>query len=231
MKGALITGAGSGLGLELVKDHIKNGWTVFALTHHISEKLESIQKKHPAQLEILLCDVASMDSVSAAMEKIKERTAVLDRIFNNAGINRSSEWAPLDRTDLDAVLEEYTINAVGPLRVIKAALPFLNADTVIVNISSEAAGIEEQTLTGGYGYCMSKAALNMGTKILDNWLKGKGTRIFAIHPGRMRTGMGGPDSNIDPWDSSREIMSFLDRAASLPRGHLFYDYQGNALKW
>ena len=231
MRYALITGAGSGLGFELVKDHIKNGWGVLALSHHKSQKLDGLKQVFPAQLKIILCDVGKTDSVEKAIEEVRKSVGRLDRIFNNAGIDRKSEWTTLDQTDIDFMAEEYNVNAVGALRVIKACLPLIESGTIIVNISSEAGGIEEQKSEGGYGYCMSKAALNMGTKILDNWLGRKGVCFFAFHPGRMRTGMAGPDSNMDPWEASEKIMDFLENIGGLTNKHLFWDYSGRQLKW
>ena len=228
---ALITGAGGGLGLELVREHLRKDWNVFALPHHRSEGLEKLKEDHPDQLIILPCDVRSSGSVKYAMEAVRTHTGRLDRIFNNAGIDRKTEWTTLDHTDVEFALEVYNTNALGPLRVVKSAGDLIGPGTCIVNISSEAGGIEEMTLDCGYGYCMSKVALNMQSKILYNWLKEKGVHVLAIHPGRMRTGMEGPDSEIDPWETSGKLMELLENVDKLPEGQIFFKYTGEHMKW
>lgn len=147
-------------------------------------------------LQIVQCDVGDINSVKSALREIERETKRIDRIINNAGINRKSEWTTLDNTDLDFMLEEYNINALGAIRIIKESLNLIGKGTIVVNVSSETGGLTEQCITGGYGYCMSKAALNMGTKILNNWLRKKGIFFLSVHPGRMRTSMGGVTARL-----------------------------------
>lgn len=231
MKYALVTGGGGGLGFELVKEHLNAGFTVFALEINVSRQLEELQQQTPGRLFIEQCDIGSTASVEKAIEDVKTHTDHLDRLFNNAGIHRFEDWVELDKTDLDFVPQMYNVNAVGPLRVVKAALPLLGPGTVIVNTSSEAASLTDQTSTINYAYAMSKAGMNMGARIMDNWLRPSGVRTIMIHPGRMRTAMKGSHSNIDPWETSSALMTLLAGLNDIPQDTLFLDYKGVPLNW
>jgi NAD(P)-dependent dehydrogenase (short-subunit alcohol dehydrogenase family) len=190
-----------------------------------------LSKKFSGQVEIVPCDIASSESVKKAFEIVSEKTKRIDRIFNNAGIHRFEDWVTLDKTDIDFIPVMYNVNAVGPLRVIQAALPLIHSGTVIINISSEAASLTDQTATISYAYAMSKTGMNMGARIMDNWLRPQGVRTIMIHPGRMRTGMQGAHSNIDPWETSAALMELLEHLDEIPEEQLFMDYKGNPMNW
>lgn len=231
MKHVLITGAGSGLGLELAREHLERNYTVFALDVDISDRLHALAAEHPESVLAIQCDIGSTESVERAMEQVRIRTDSLARVFNNAGIHRFKDWVALDETELDFLPEMYNINAVGALRVVKAALPLLGKDTVIVNTSSEAASLTDQTSVIGYAYAMSKAGMNMGARIMDNWLSDRGVRTIMIHPGRMRTGMGGAHSTMDPWETSACVMALLERLDEIPREQKFMNFRGEPMNW
>lgn len=231
MQYALVTGGGGGLGFELVKEHINAGYTVFALEINLSEQLLEMAKQYPDRLFAIECDIGSTASVEAAMKQVAEKTERIDRLFNNAGIHRFKDWVTLDETEMDFIPTMFNVNAVGPLRIVKAALDLIGEGTVIINTSSEAASITDQTGVINYAYAMSKAGMNMGARMMDNWLRERGVRTIMIHPGRMRTGMKGAHSNIDPWETSAALMKLLARLDEIPQEMLFMDYKGNPMNW
>jgi NAD(P)-dependent dehydrogenase (short-subunit alcohol dehydrogenase family) len=228
---ALVTGSGSGLGYELTRMHAEQGWFVFALDCVISDELKALGEKHPDNIQIILCDIGSTQSVENALAKVIEKTTHISRLFNNAGIHRFKDWVTLDETELDFCQVMFNINAVGALRVVKAALDLLGEGTVIINTSSEAGSITDQTSEINYAYCMSKAAMNMGARIMDNWLSKRGVRTIMIHPGRMRTAMRGSHSNIDPWETAEGLMNILDHINDVPPESKFFDYKGVPYNW
>lgn len=196
---ALITGADRGLGLALSAGLLEQGWQVLAgqyMPEH--PELAMLAKRFPDELNILPLDVASDASVQAAVAMASERVSHIDLLINNAGVNSPKTYQiPLDEPqDFGEMQRVYNVNSLGPLRVVNAFLPLMNASDMkrICFVSSEAGSIERATRTSWYGYCMSKAALNMGVKLMFNRLRPDGYTIRLYHPGWMRTYMGGVKS-------------------------------------
>jgi NAD(P)-dependent dehydrogenase (short-subunit alcohol dehydrogenase family) len=101
---------------------------------------------------------------------------------------------------------------------------------LIVNISSEAGSIADCQRQREYAYCMSKAALNMQSKILQNYLGSKGFKVLAVHPGWMQTDMGGSDADIHPDVAAEGIFELAARDWS-SNDEIYLDYRGNSMRW
>ena len=231
MKTTVVTGAGSGLGYELTRLHAEMGWQVFALEIRISDALCELQQRYPALIHVIQCDIGSTPSVNNAIEEVRRSIKHIDRLYNNAGYDLPADKVTLDKVDLDYCQQFYNVNAVGPLRVVKAALDMLGEGSMIINTSSEAGSLGIQHGQISYGYSMSKAAMNMGARIMDNWLSHRGVQTLIIHPGRMRSALRGPHSNIDPWESAEGILSLIDRLPEMPYEWKFYNYRGIPYPW
>jgi NAD(P)-dependent dehydrogenase (short-subunit alcohol dehydrogenase family) len=124
------------------------------------------------------------------------------------------------------------VNAFGPLRVIQQFLPLLKKGPrkLIINISSEAGSLADCCRSMEYAYCMSKSALNMASRILQNALAPAGFKVLAIHPGWMRTDMGGPEADIAPDEAADGIFELAMRQWQLD-DNIYMDYQGTILPW
>jgi len=124
------------------------------------------------------------------------------------------------------------VNAFGPLRVTQQFMPLLTKGSgkTIVNISSEAGSIGDAARTCEFEYCMTKAALNMQTKLLANALGNQGFRVLSIHPGQMRTDMGGPGADIAPEEASLGIVQIATDPTCATNG-AYLDYRGKAMAW
>ncbi len=133
----------------------------------------------------------------------------------------------------DNCLETFNINTVGPLRVAKACLPLLAraASPLLANISSEAGSSGGSRRDREYAYCMSKAALNMQSVLLSNHLRDRGVRVHAIHPGWIRTDMGGPRAPLAPDEAASVLLATLARFQHKQEAPVFIDYQGNAMPY
>ena len=100
-----------------------------------------------------------------------------------------------------------------------------------MNISSESGSIGDARRNKEFDYCMSKAALNMATKLLDNYLSGEGIRVIAVHPGWMRTDMGGQNADLDPYETSVRLTELFAGFDRTDRNLIFMDNEGRTLSW
>jgi len=179
-------------------------------------------------------DVSSMLSVRTSVGEVAKTESKLDLLINCAGIVPKDALALLPELNLDAGFETQVmeVNAFGPLRVIQAFLPMLGKGRhkLIINVSSEAGSIGKSNRVNHYHYCMSKAALNMGCKILQNWLKPAGIKVLAVEPGWMKTDMGGPNARLDPAVPAAGIHTLAERTWSVD-DPIYMDYTGAPLSW
>jgi NAD(P)-dependent dehydrogenase (short-subunit alcohol dehydrogenase family) len=230
----LITGANKGLGLALAARFLQEGSLVFAGTRRMEGALEELVEHFPRTAKIVTLDVADMDSVCRAAQYVSEHVPGLDILINNAAIFPQEGRLPLEELDLtDRHLQKTVeVNAFGPLRVTQQFLPLLQRGRrkLIINVSSEAGSIADCGRKSEFAYCMSKAALNMQSKILENALGPKGFKVLAIHPGWMQTDMGGPNAEIHPDVAAVGILKLATRTWS-PSDEIYLDYEGNPLRW
>jgi NAD(P)-dependent dehydrogenase (short-subunit alcohol dehydrogenase family) len=233
-KNVLITGADAGLGLSLAGRFLKEGFAVFAGVYRSKGSLLDLAGEYGDLLSLIPLDVADMDSVCAAARQVSERTRALDIIINNAGIHLNNSKQPLAELDLaDQHLQQtMEVNAFGPLRVVQQFFPFLEKgeQKLILNISSEAGSISDCRREDQFAYCMSKAALNMQSKILHNYLRPRGFKVLTIHPGWMRTNMGGPHATLDAAESADGIFQLTAREWSTD-DPIYVDFRGDPLPW
>ena len=233
-KTVLITGADAGLGLSLVKRFLQGGFAVFAGVHRSMDSLNVLASEYGDPLSLILLNVADLESVRAAARLVDEQTNSLDIIINNAGIHLDHSKLPLEQLDLSDQHLQRTmdVNAFGPLRVVQQFLSLMEKGErkLVLNISSEAGSIADSKRENQFVYCMSKAALNMQSKILHNYLKPRGFNVLVVHPGWMRTNMGGPSAAIN---SDEPAAGIFDLAAREPKpgDPIYIDYRGEPLPW
>lgn len=228
----LITGAGQGLGSWIAKVALKRGHTVYASVHsmeHISERVAALQEEYGEKIIVFEMDVTKEESVQQAAELIKEQDEALDAIVNNAAIMIEREKT-LEELDLSAMMKSFEVNTIGPMRVVQAMLPCLynGEKQVIVNISSEAGTIINAFPTN-YPYSMSKTALNMFSERLREWMREKDIQVYAVHPGWMRTNMGGVDAPADPEDIATGVVDILERNKKIYSKIAFIDSTGRPM--
>ena len=228
----LLTGAGRGIGLELTKVFLKHDYTVFALTERRREYLDAEAKKHKGRLHILLCNVTSEPDLSAAAAEIAQQTPSIDIIINNAAVFLDVREKDLAELDFEAMKRTYDVNAISPLRVVKHFMGLFleSARRVLANISSEAGSIGDCWRKSEYGYCMSKAALNMASAILQNRFKDESVKVLALHPGWVRTDMGGREAPILPPESAKKLFALITKQWN-PADPVYFDLDGKQMPW
>lgn len=228
----LITGASKGLGFSLTNIYLKNGHKVIATYRKNLEDLEKIKDTNK-NLILVPMDVSSEDSVKVSYEIIKEKVSFIDILINNAGIYIEDRSKTIENIDIEKVITTFNVNSVGPLRVLKYFYPMVERSNkkLIINISSEAGSIGDCWRDREYGYCMSKSALNMLSMILQNYSKNKGIKVLVIHPGWMRTDMGGPDADISPDESANGIYNLSLKEWDVNDKDIYMDYLGRKMNW
>jgi NAD(P)-dependent dehydrogenase (short-subunit alcohol dehydrogenase family) len=220
----LITGASRGFGAALATSFEKRGDRVFAGTRKL------VDWRGRAGWPVKL-DVTSDESVRRARAQVAAEVPALDLVVNNAAIRSPSVLRPVEEIDFSDVAQTFEVNSVGPLRVVNVFLPMLRLGIApgLVNLSSEAGSLGQCWRDREFDYCMSKAALNMATVLLANYLRGS-VRVLALHPGWLRTDMGGPNAALAPEPVADAVAELIGRETGWP-DHLFVDHEGRALPW
>jgi NAD(P)-dependent dehydrogenase (short-subunit alcohol dehydrogenase family) len=229
----LITGASRGLGLMFSEKFVDAGYSVFAAARQPekSKPLQRLREKHPDRIFPVRLDVCSDESVRAAYKTVSAASDHLDVVVNNAGIAKqySASFSDLELTDIGAV---YETNVIGVLRVTQAFWSLLKKGTEkkIIQITSLMGSIDDNQSGGAYGYRLSKAALNMLNKNFSlEWGKDGFTSI-ALHPGWVKTDMGGPNAPLDIQTSVQGMMNVILNATRDQNG-AFLDYTGKTLPY
>ena len=227
-----ITGANRGIGLALARHAADRGMRVIGTTRdpgRATELAEIRGDAGPVHIETL--DVASDDSVRAMAERLAGDP--IDILVNNAGIfpKESSDLATFEP---DAFTRCLHTNVVGPCMVTRALRANVEASgrKLIVNISSTMGSITRaaEGSTGHLGYHSSKAALNMINTLLANELGPAGIVCVAVHPGWVRTDMGGQNAHLTPDDSAAAMLDTIASMGPDSNGS-FVSHDGTPIPW
>lgn len=229
----LITGAKRGLGLEFTRQWLARGDEVYVLARRpeSSSGLAELRRLHPEALRMADCDVADDASVEAARMAVETIWDRLDLAVNNAAVF-CTEGGPLERLDLEEVRRAFEINTIGPLRVSRAFVPLLRKGTSpkLVHITSLMGSIDDNRSGGYWGYRLSKAALNMASRNLAHALKEAGIISVVLHPGWVRTEMGGPRAPLSPQEAVSALIRTIDSLSPRQSGG-FFDREGKPCPW
>lgn len=232
-KKILITGASRGLGFYLTQKFLEDGETVFAGARDIhAQNIQALLEAFPDTLIPVTLEVTDTTSINGAAKTVGQYSDQLDIIINNAAVHNDSSFELLESADIDDCLSTYNVNSLGPLRVVKAFLPFIRKGNKakVVNITSESGSIGNCQREKEFDYCMSKAALNMGTKLLANYLRKDNVIVLAVHPGWMRTDMGGANARQDPYETACQLIELIGNRNDI-NSPLFIDNNGNEYPW
>jgi NAD(P)-dependent dehydrogenase (short-subunit alcohol dehydrogenase family) len=233
-RNVLITGAGRGLGLEWARQELDIGSTVIATARRKAEAeglAELARGPHGAALTVLEMDVTDDASVAACARAVEERVDVIDDLVHNAGIygprgDRACDAAP---EEVRRVLE---VNAIGPYRVTRAFLPLVRkaSSPRILFVTSRMGSIGDAPSGSSYAYRMSKSALNMLGANLAHDLGDDGVLCLLLHPGWVRTRMGGDKAPLAPAEAVAGLRRVVERATLAQNGS-FLDSAGATVPW
>ncbi|XP_034052175.1 C-factor isoform X1 [Gymnodraco acuticeps] len=214
--------------------------------------LRDLSTQCPGKITVVKLDVSDVDSISSAVETVSRIIGAggLNLLINNAAINRPETPAPLSACGKKDMMEAYETNVVGPFLLVKMLLPLLQkaaemdytvkgdkmscSRSAIVNISTLISSIEKCPETFPiaqmYPYRTSKAALNMLTRCLAEDFRRHNILVAAVHPGWVRTAMGGEEASLTPQDSVGGMLSILTSLSNKHSGMLL-DWEGNTIPW
>lgn len=234
----LVTGADRGLGFALCTELLKQDWQVFAGQYMPQwPDLSILAGQYPQTLHIVSLDVSSRESTRAAALAVAKQTDHVEVLINNAGIYAPTARRPIrEPQDYAEMHRLYDVNALGPLRVTEAFLPLMERGSLrrLCFISSEAGSITRSERKAEFGYCMSKAALNMAIKILFNDLSPHGYTFRAYHPGWIRSYMSGEknmEATFEPEEAARKAIPLLLGQQENEGQLILIDYEGNEWPW
>lgn len=217
----LVTGANRGIGLEYCRQLKQRGDTVIAVCRSLTPELKALD----VQVEEGI-DITDDDSVAALVKRLQGTQ--IDILINNAGI---LERVTLDDLDIESILKQFEVNAVGPLCLTRALLPNLKSGSKVAIMTSRMGSIGDNTSGGSYGYRMSKAALSMAGKSLSHDLKEHGIAVGILHPGLVSTRMTGfTNSGITPAQAVEGLLARIDEL-NLENTGTFWHSNGEVLPW
>lgn len=227
----LITGALRGLGASLVKRFLAAGDTVFALVMPSGGLGELAAVAGDDHLTLLPADLSKQTDIEEARRLVGEKTDRLDMIINAAGVLLNKEGFITE--DSYANLETtFKVNTIAPIYLNNLFMDLLrgSGDAAILNICSEVRSIED---VGDWfpAYCLSKTALTQYCFALKATLQKQNfaARVFAVHPGRMKTAMGGANGEIGAEESAAGIYRIAAGEVWPANEHIYINYKGEPM--
>jgi NAD(P)-dependent dehydrogenase (short-subunit alcohol dehydrogenase family) len=228
-----ITGTSRGLGLEFARLYLEAGHQVLALARNPKQSagLKELSASHAASLNCIECDVAEDKSVERAGETARSTGEGLDLLINDAGTYGSRE-EHLSDLNFAEVRQVFEVNCIGALRVSRAFMPLLKKAprAKLVHITSLMGSIGDNKSGGAYSYRISKAALNMASVNLALELKKDRIISVVLHPGWVKTEMGGPNAPLGIEEAVRAMIQTIDRLGPEYSGG-FFDRLGQPQPW
>lgn len=226
----LITGAGRGLGSELVKAFTRAGDTVWGSTR--SSQGASDLERHVA------LDLLDEASIAAAASALSEQTDGIDILVNNAGVDARAFGAAAGERGINdispgAIMSVFEVNVLGTFLVQRHMLNLLRRGKapLIVNISSQ---LGSMVVGGEMGsdlaYNVSKSALNMLSRRSSAAFKEDGIAVVMLHPGWLKTDLGGSNADMEVAEAADRIVETISSLSVEDTGR-FIRWDGSEHPW
>ncbi len=227
MPTCLITGANRGLGLEFAKQYAADGWKVIATCRRpeAAEELNALE----GDVHVHPLDVTDFARVEALGKTLSGEA--IDLLVNNAGVH-GPRVVPHGSVDYAAWAEVLRANTMAPLKmcaVFEAHVAKSKKRRMVV-LTSLMGSMTDNSSGGAYIYRSSKAALNAVMKSLAADVRGKGISVAMLHPGWVKTDMGGTEAKIEAFESVAGMREVIDAMSAENTGR-FVNYDGKDLPW
>ena len=222
----VLAGASRGLGLGLAGEFLGRGWRVIATARDPANAsdLQGLTAAHPGLLRIETLDIANPDSITSLGLVLAGQR--IDVLFVVAGINTQQD-TPLQDVPVAQIGQEFVTNATAPIVLAETLLGQLSPGGTVAFMTSLLGSLASNAGGGMDVYRASKAALNM--MAMNFSLRHKDRPVRLIHPGWVRTAMGGKSAPLDVPTSVRGMADLIERDTK--PGLVYLDYQGQKLPW
>ena len=218
---SIITGANRGIGLALTRALKDRGGDVIAACRKSSAELEALDVEIAHGV-----DVTDAQGVEKLAVTVGSRP--IDLLINNAGILIFGDT--LEKPKFDEILQQFKVNAMGPVRVTSALQRNLKQGSKVAFITSRMGSITDNTSGGVYGYRMSKAALNIAAVSIGCDLREAGVAVIILHPGMVNTEMVGGQGKLEPSAAAAGLLERIDQLTLDSTGS-FLHQTGEILPW
>lgn len=232
MKTALITGCNRGIGLEFARQYAMDGWRVFACcrTPATADALNSLAHQYPGRIEVHALDVADHQQIERLSQTLASQP--VDLLINNAGVYPPDRGDAFGRTDYAAWQHAFEVNTMAPLKMAEAFIRQVSRSELktIVSITSKMGSIADNRGGGSYIYRSSKAGVNIVVKSLSIDLSPQKIIAIVLHPGWVKTDMGGPGALITAEQSVTGMRRVIGNLTLQDSGK-FYAFDGQIVPW
>jgi NAD(P)-dependent dehydrogenase (short-subunit alcohol dehydrogenase family) len=212
-----ISGINKGLGRALAKRFLVAGDFV------IGTSITGITDYSHENLVVFTLDFYKQETISGCIQNVKRLNKNIDILINNAGVLKDEDETSVTIDKLRATLE---VNLFGHIQITEALISLINSGGHIINISSSAGSLEQTTHTKYPSYKISKAALNMYTRTLAIRLA-ENITVSSVHPGWIKTDMGGIDADLTPEESAEDIFKLV--GSKIESGQFWF--RGKKFSW
>jgi NAD(P)-dependent dehydrogenase (short-subunit alcohol dehydrogenase family) len=200
-----------------------------------ADALAALADGHPDTIDVFALDVADPDAIQAAVERVRAETGALDLLINNAGLSGGGQQDRFAEVDPGTMMDVFRVNAAGPHLMVKAFADLLRREgakdfSTVVNLTSQLGSIASTQRDAWNSYKASKAALNMCTRLQAAALRDDGVIAVALHPGWVRTDMGGSNARLSPEESVAGMIEVVGDLTLNNTGR-FFTYDGRELPW
>jgi len=232
MKNILITGISRGIGLELCNLFLLKGYKVFGGLRNPDNLNMNNENLHKIKL-----DITNDEQLRQLSQYFFSNDIFIDTVINNAGVSpkslnycfdltKTSEFKNLDRVSVQNMLN---INLTSSLILINLLLENLANNCKVIQMSSVYGSITKKMSSNNITYSISKCGLNMLTKLVANYAE-KSFISTSIHPGWVKTDMGGNNADLSVISSAGKIVKLIENLTNKDNGK-FYNYDGEIIKW
>jgi NAD(P)-dependent dehydrogenase (short-subunit alcohol dehydrogenase family) len=228
----MVTGANRGIGLGFVRQLLARGDRVIAACRHSgrASELNRLSGEYPGHLKVLPLDVAEPRSIAELAREVEMLDLGIDVLINNAGMLIPGE--AFGEVQARSLADSFATNAMGPFLLTQALAPRLAAGGKVVAISSSLGSIARTNRFGTPSYDISKAALNMATRLLGHALAERRIAVLAVCPGWVKTDMGGEKAELEIDRSVADMLELIDTltfdAEAVGR---FFSHGGELMPW